>query len=51
MRMNALQMSVLRKYFKMKNFWSPLERMRIAIDIQMTPEQVRKWNWDERKRL
>ena len=51
MRKNSDQMTVLTEYFNRNPNWSFAIKMEIASLIDMTPNQVSKWNWDQRKKL
>ena len=51
MRKNTDQMVILNKYFDENPVWSFKVKMEIAAQIDMTPNQVSKWNWDRRKNL
>ena len=44
-------MVILNKYFDENPVWSFKVKMEIAAQIDMTPNQVSKWNWDKRKNL
>ena len=44
------QKEILQEYFKEDPNWSYEKKMEIAVQIGMTPTQVSKWNWDERKK-
>ena len=44
-------MRILAEYFKKNPNWSYATKMEIAAQIDMTPNQVSKWNWDQRKKL
>ena len=51
MRKKPVQMGILQEYFKRDPNWSYATKMEIAAQIGMTPNQVSKWNWDQRKKL
>ena len=51
MRKNSDQMTILTEYFNRNPNWSFATKMEIASQIDMTPNQVSKWNWDQRKKL
>ena len=44
-------MRILAEYFNKNPNWSYATKMEIAAQIDMTPNQVSKWNWDQRKKL
>ena len=44
-------MGILQEYFNRDPNWSYATKMEIAAQIGMTPNQVSKWNWDQRKKL
>ena len=44
-------MRILAEYFDRNPNWSYATKMEIAAQIDMTPNQVSKWNWDQRKKL
>ena len=49
MRKKKWQTEILRGYFKQEPIWSYAKKMQIANEIDMTVNQVSKWNWDERR--
>lgn len=51
MRKKPDQMGILMKYFDKNPNWTYAIKMEIAAQIGMTPNQVSKWNWDQRKKL
>ena len=51
MRKKPTQMGILQEYFERDPNWSYATKMEIASNIGMTPNQVSKWNWDQRKKL
>ena len=44
-------MSILMDYFEKDPNWTFSTKIEIAALIDMTPNQVSKWNWDQRKKL
>ena len=44
-------MTILQREFDRDPNWSYKTKMEIARTIGMTPNQVSKWNWDQRKKL
>lgn len=44
-------MGTLQEYFDKDPNWTYAVKMDIAAQIGMTPNQVSKWNWDQRKKL
>ena len=44
-------MDILMDYFNKNPDWSYATKIEIAELIDMTPNQVSKWNWDQRKKL
>ena len=51
MRKKPDQMGILMNYFDKNPNWTYAIKMEIAAQIGMTPNQVSKWNWDQRKKL
>ena len=51
MRKKPQQMEILNQFFNQNPDWTYALKMRIAQEIGMTPNQVSKWNWDQRKKL
>ena len=45
-RKNSGQMEVLMQYFERDPNWPYQLKLQIASQIDMTPSQVSKWNWD-----
>ena len=50
MRKKPDQMGILQDYFDKDPNWTYAVKMEIAAQIGMTPNQVSKWNWDQRKK-
>ena len=50
MRKKPDQMGILQGYFDKDPNWTYAVKMEIAAQIGMTPNQVSKWNWDQRKK-
>jgi len=50
MRKKPDQMGILVQYFDKDPNWTYAKKMEIAAQIGMTPSQVSKWNWDQRKK-
>ena len=51
MRKKPDQMKILQDYFERDPNWTFAIKMEIAAQIDMTPNQASKWNWDQRKKL
>ena len=51
MRKKPDQMNILQDEFDRDPNWNFKKKMEIASAIGMTPNQVSKWNWDQRKKL
>ena len=51
MRKKPTQMGILTEFFERDPNWTYATKMKIASTIGMTPNQVSKWNWDQRKKL
>ena len=51
MRKKDSQMEILQQYFDKDPVWDYFTKVRIAAEIEMTFNQVSKWNWDRRKKI
>lgn len=50
MRMVGEKLDLLNRLFKVCSDWDQFTKLAIAHEIGMSPLQVAKWNWDQRRR-